>query len=166
MTPDRPEEPDRPDPERLGLTRPGPLVTFGLVGLVAGWALRLVLLQLGADEPGTSWAPAFLLGFAAAGLAAIAWFTRRALARPHGLEPYQAVNRMVLGKASALVGAALLGFYAGRGIAQLGMTSELVGQRLTQSAVAAVTGAAVMLAALWLERACLVRSSGEDDLGS
>lgn len=161
-TPQGDEEP--PERKRLGLSRPGTLVGFGLAGLVLGWAMRPLTLQLGEGEPGLGWTPVLLIGFAAAALWVIAWITRRALARPHGLEPHKAVSRMVLGKASALVGAALLGYYTGRAIGQLGIAAELAGQRLLHAVLAAVCGAAMMAGALALERACLVRSGDDDDL--
>ncbi len=158
------DEDERPGQDRLRLSRPGALVGFGLAGLVVGWAVRPLVLELGGGEPGLSWAPAVLIGFAALSLWVIAWLTRRALARPLGLEPHIAVSRMVLGKASALVGAAVLGYYSGRAIGQLGIAAELAGQRLLHATVAAGCGALMMGAALALERACLVRHHDGDDL--
>lgn len=170
MTRDRPPPSgDEQEPDSQGhlqLTQPGPVVAFGLVGAVAGWAMRPVVLRLGGDEPGLSWAPALLIGFMAACLVGVAWLTRKALAERGRLEPHKAVNRMVLGKASALVAAAFLGWYAGRAIGQIGIASELAGERLLHAGVAVVTAVAMLGAALALERACLVRRDGDDDLPS
>lgn len=158
------DEGGHPERNRLRLSRPGALVGFGLVGLVVGWAVRPVVLELGGGEPELSWAPALLIGFAAVSLWVIAGITRRALARPRGLEPHKAVSRMVLGKASALAGAALLGYYTGRAVGQLGIAAELSGQRLLHAACAVVCGALMTTGAMALERACLVRHHDGDDL--
>lgn len=151
---------------RLRLTAAGPLVGFGLVGVLVGWAQRPLTLELGGDEPGAGWTPVLLLAFVAICLGWLAWSTRRVLRTPGQLEAHRAVNRMVLGKACALVGAALLGYHVGRFIGLIGITSEASGGRMVQVAVAAVMAVAAVTAALALERACLVRPDGEDDLES
>lgn len=157
---------DDAGPARLRLTPVGWLVGFGLAGVVLGWAQRPVTLQFGGDEPGVGWSAAILLAFAAACLGWLARATGRALATPGKLEPQRAVNRMVLGKACALVGAAVLGYHVGRGIGLIGITSEAAGPRMVQVLVAAVASGVVVVAALALERACLVHRDGEDDLES
>jgi hypothetical protein len=71
------------------------------------------------------------------------------------------VNRFVLARACALVGALVGGFYLGFALSWLGQGSELAGDRMLRSAVAALGAAAMTLAAVLLERACRVRS--DDD---
>ena len=70
-----------------------------------------------------------------------AWHTWRAVhVRGERLEPHQAVNRLVLGRASALVGALVAGGYAGYAVSWVGSEAELAGQRMLRSALAAVCG--------------------------
>jgi hypothetical protein len=76
--------------------------------------------------------------------------------------PYQAVNRLLLGKAAAIAGAMVLGGYAGFAIAHLGITpTELSRQRLVRSGLASLGGLLLMVAGLVLERACRVRGDGD-----
>jgi hypothetical protein len=133
------------------------LVAFGVVGLVLGWALRPVALRLGYVEPAVPLASAALLAFVAAVIGYAAWSTRR-LVRRHrqDLPHHQAVNRLVLGKACALAGALVGGGYWGYALAQVGVGDPLAGTRLWHSALAGVTGIAVMVASLLLEHACRV----------
>ena len=81
----------------------------------------------------------------------------------HGqrLEPHQAVNRLVLGRASALVGALLAGGYFGYALSWLGAIDELAAQRAWRSVVAGLMGLLVLLGGLLLERACRVRDDGD-----
>ena len=103
----------------------------------------------------------------AAGVGFVAWRTWRILQRPtaRGVEPllpYQAVNRLLLGKAAAIAGAMVLGGYAGFAIAHLGITpTELSRQRLVRSGLASLGGLLLMVAGLVLERACRVRGDGD-----
>jgi high-affinity Fe2+/Pb2+ permease len=72
------------------------------------------------------------------------------------------VNRLVLARACALVGALVAGGYAGYALSWVGMDSDLASQRLWRSAVAAVAGVAIVVTSMLLERACRVRSDDED----
>ena len=77
--------------------------------------------------------------------------------RHERLEPHRAVNRLVLGRAAALVGALVAGGYAGYAVSWIGDPAELAGQRILRSAVAVAAGITTMVAALLLERACRVQ---------
>ena len=114
--------------------------------------------------PFVTWTqPAALAAYAVA-LGIVAWLTWRSLhVRGERLEPHRAVNRFVLGRASALVGALAAGGYAGYAVSWLGVGAELAGQRVWRSLVAAGMALLVVVAALLLERACRVRG---DDEGS
>ncbi len=154
-----PDGPAGPEEESgtVGTTGPAPLVALGVVGLVAGWSIRLVALRLGYAEPDVTWSSLALLGFAAALLAGSAWLTRRAVRRDRTrLAHHAAVNRLVLGKACALVGALLLGGYVGYGVAQLGVGDPAATTRLWRSGLGALVSAVVLGAALLLEHACRV----------
>ncbi len=165
-----PTPPDEPGPANVHHTGPGPLVGLGAVAMVLGWSIRPLSIHFEAAEPVISAWSVVVIGVLAAAVGFVALRTWRILQRRQGIgaggtptaarfEPYQAVNRLVLGKAAALAGAVVLGGYAGFAIAHLGITpTELSGQRLLRSSLAAVGGLGLMVAGLMLERACRVRS--------
>ena len=133
-----------------------------VVGLVAGWALRPLALRFGFVEPDVTWGSILLLLLVALVVGWSAWATRRVVRRDRSALPHhQAVNRLVLGKACALVGALLLGGYLGYALAQLGVGDAASALRLWRSGAAAVASALVTAAALALEHAC--RVPGDDD---
>lgn len=152
-------EPDE-EPEfqgRLGPTEPGPLVVTGILGLLIGWAVRPLCLRWGYAEPNISLLAVAVLVFAAAIVGGAAYLTRRTVSRHRSaLAHHQAVNRLVLGKATALVGAFLTGCYLGYAVAQLGVGDPASTSRLLRSSLAALASAAVTAAALLLEHACRV----------
>lgn len=157
--PDRPGRRPGPqeDPGTVGTTGPAPLVLLGVVGLVVGWSLRLAALRLGYAEPDVSGVSLALLAFVALILGSVAWLTRRAVRRDRTrLAHHAAVNRLVLGKACALVGALLLGGYLGYAVAQLGVGDPAATARLWRSGLGALGAGAVLAAALLLEHACRV----------
>lgn len=150
-----------PDDEPSGTVRPtghAVLAVLVAVGLVLGWLLRAGALRLGLPQPPVTWPAVGLIAFLAAALLGTAWATRRVVRRDRTrLAAHQAVNRLVLGKACALVGALLLGGYAGYALAQLGVGTPAAEQRLLRSALAALAALAMTGAALLLEHACRVR---------
>ena len=154
--PDPEEEPELPQGS-ITPTGPGPLVIAGVLGLVLGWAVRPLCLRLGYVEPDISLLSIGLLFFAAAIIGATAYVTRRTVQRNRfDLAHHQAVNRLVLGKACALVGALVVGGYLGYAVAQLGVGDPASETRLWRSCLAALGAALVMAAALLLELACRV----------
>jgi hypothetical protein len=161
-------EPTPPDPGRLGPTSPGALLVLGLVGLVAGWAVRPLSVALGRPAPRVSWLPPLALLLVALILGYAAWATHRLLQRPRdgrpavGLPSYQAVNRLALAKSCALVGALVGGGYVGYTLTWVGSSAELGSERIVRSAVAGVAGGLIVAASLLLERACRVRPDDED----
>jgi hypothetical protein len=155
-TPDPDEEPEVPQ-GRIRQTGPAPLVGAGVLGLVLGWAVRPLCLRLGYVEPHVSLLSIGLLCFVAAIIGGSAYLTRRTVQRDRfALAHHQAVNRLVLGKACALVGAFLTGCYVGYAVAQLGVSDPAALTRLWRSALAALGAALVTGAALLLELACRV----------
>lgn len=160
-TPPRRDREDGPGPEgRLRPTTPGALTAWAVVGLVAGWLLRPVSTRIGdGTAPIVVWLQPLALLFVAAVLGATAWLTWRHLhVRRAYLEPHRAVNRLVLARACALVGALVAGGYGGYALAWLGIDTALAEQRVLRSAVGAVAGILVVTTSLLLERACRVRS--------
>lgn len=149
-----------PDDEQPGSVRPTghrPLAALVVLGLVGGWSLRFLALRTSRPEPDVPWTSVALLALTAAILATTALLTRRVVRRDRGrLAHHQAVNRLVLAKASALVGALLLGGYAGYALAQVGVGTPGSGARLVLAALAALAALAMTAAALLLEHACRV----------
>ncbi len=154
-----PDEDEPPEPE--GTLRPlsyAVVTVWAVAGLVLGWLWHPVAEQLTGTAPVISWAQPIALWLVAAVIGVTAWQTHRAVqVRRERLEPHQAVNRLVLGRAGALVGALVAGGYAGYAVSWIGDPAELAGQRILRCAVAVVAGILTVIAALLLERACRVR---------
>ncbi|MEI2711918.1 MAG: DUF3180 domain-containing protein [Nocardioides sp.] len=143
-------------------TSPAALTAFAVVGLVCGWLVRRIFAAVDLVAPLVTWTQGLVLLVAAAALAGTAYVTTRQVAEPvRRPQSHQLVNRLVLARASALVGALLAGAYAGYAVSWLGSLAELAEQRALRSAVAAIAGVTVTAAALWLERACRVSSDDE-----
>ena len=160
--PDEPPEPSSPT-GHLRPMGPGGLLGFGAVGLLGGWLFHWFLDRGTGIPPTVSWAQPLALLLIAAILWFTAWSTRRTVhQRPGRLSPHQAVNRLVLARACAYVGALAAGFYFGYAVSWLGEeTSVLADQRVFRSACAGVAGILVVVGGLLLERAC--RVPPEDD---
>lgn len=153
---DPPEHPDDEAPEgNLRTTGPGLLLGTFLAGLVLGRLVRPVSIELDGTAPRVGWLAVLALFLVAVILGYVAWSTRRTI---RTLRPNQAVNRLVLAKSCAIVGALLAGGYAGYSLSWVGEDSELARERLGHSLLAALAGALVVVGSLALERACRVRS--------
>jgi hypothetical protein len=134
------------------------LVAWALAGFVGGVLFHRILDRGTGTPPTVSWAQPLALLLVAAILWGTAWSTRRTLRqRPRRLSPHQAVNRLVLARACAYVGALVAGFYLGYAASWVGVnTSDLAGQRVFRSACAGVAGILIVIGGLLLERACRV----------
>jgi hypothetical protein len=140
-------------------TSPGAIAAWAAVGLVGGRLLRPVAERVQDTAPIVTWLPALALACVAVVLGMTAWLTWRTLhVHRDYLEPRQAVNRLMLARSCALVGALVAGGYAGYALAWLGVDTDLGTQRVWRSAAAGLAGAAIVGTALLLERACRVRS--------
>lgn len=118
---------------------------------------------LAGTAPLVSWTQPLALALVAAILGGTAWATWRTLhVHQRRLEPHRAVNRLVLARACALVGALVAGGYAGYAVSWLGVGAELAGERAWRSLVAAAGGVAIVATALLLERACRVPPEDRD----
>lgn len=144
--------------ERLRPISGGALTGWAVVGLVCGWLLHRVSESWRGTAPVVTWLQPLALLLVALIVAGTAWATWRSVqGRSRPLEPHRAVNRLVLGRACALVGALLAGGYAGYAVSWLGMAEDpLAGQRVLRSAIAAVLGLAICVGGVLLERACRV----------
>jgi small-conductance mechanosensitive channel len=163
-----PEEHEDHEPEErpaghVHPTSAGALVAFFLTGLVLGWLLRPVSIRLNDTAPTVGWLPVLALLFVAVIMGAVAWVTHRDLhRRGRRLEPHKAVNRLVLAKACALVGAMVGGGYFGYALSWWRVSeAALAQQRMVQSLVAGVAGVLIVAGSLLLERACRVRGGDE-----
>ncbi len=157
------DDEDREPQGHIQNTGPGPLVIFALVGLVLGWAVRLVTMATGRVAPMVGWLPVFALAFVAVIVGSVAWSTYRQLHRRHErIEPHRAVNRLVLAKACALAGAFLAGGYFGYALSWMGHTdADLAKLRVVQSVLAGFASVLIVTGSLLLERACRVRKKDE-----
>jgi hypothetical protein len=139
------------------------LLGSGLTGLIVGWAIRPVSLDLDAATPRVTWLQVGGLFLVAGVLAIVARATHRALQqRRELLTPREAVNRLVLAKACAVAGALFVGGYLGHALSWFGVGAEHSGAYITMSLLAGVGAALVVLFALLLERACRVREDDEE----
>jgi len=165
VTPPDGRDPDRRDEGPRGTIEPVSQATLALLaaaGLVIGWLLRPVSIEVRGTAPFVSWPQPGLLLFVAVALAITARQTRRAQRgeRPR-LESHQAVNRLALARASVYVGSLVAGGYAGYAVAWLGSRAELAGDRLVGSAASTVAAGLVVAAGVALERACRVPEDRE-----
>jgi hypothetical protein len=148
-----------PSGGRLRPTSFGSLAAWGVIGLVGGWVLRPVAERMGDTAPIVTWAQPLALLLVAAILGATAYVTWRTVhVQRQRLEPSQAVNRLVLARACALVGALVAGGYLGYALSWVGVDTEMGSQRVWRSVIAGLAGIAIVVTALLLERACRVRS--------
>lgn len=158
-----PPEPDDDPTGHLAPTPPGVVTAWGVGGLVAGWVVHPLSERLNGTALVVSWVQPGALLLLAAAVGVTAWQTWRSVhVRRERLQPHQAVNRLVLGRAAALVGALVAGGYAGYAVSWVGAEAELAGQRMLRSALAALCGLLIVAAGLLLERACRVRKTPPD----
>lgn len=132
-----------------------------LVGIVLGWLAHGAFMRWGRLGL-VGWPQVLVLYLLAAILAGTAWATWRTIhVRRLRLAPHQAVNRLVVARASALVGALLAGGYGGYAASWLSSDAELASQRILRSALAAFAGLLIVTCAIALERACRVRKDAD-----
>ena len=157
---------DPDEPEHAGYlepTPPGVVTAWGVAGLVGGYLVHPLSESLRGTALLVSWVQPAALLLLAVTVGTTAWQTWRSVhVRRERLEPHRAVNRLVLGRASALVGALVAGGYAGYAVSWIGSEAELAGQRMLRSVVAAVCALLLVAAGLLLERACRVRKGPSD----
>ncbi|WP_436699040.1 DUF3180 domain-containing protein [Nocardioides sp. BYT-33-1] len=157
---EEPEQPSGPSPDGLRPTGLPTLLAWTAVGLVGGWGLHPLCERLGVVPPLVSAAQPLALLLLAAILGYVAWVTHRAVhVRRERLESHQAVNRLVLARASALVAALVTGGYVGYALSWVGDPAELADERLVRALVAAGCALAAVVAGLFLERACRVHDA-------
>jgi hypothetical protein len=143
------------------------LLAVAAVGLVGGWFGGTLLEESAGAAPTVPWTSVVVMVFAAAVLGATAWSTWRTIHRQRRwIEPHQAVNRLLLAKASALVGALMAGAYAGFGARFLDdLSAPLPQERVLRAGLFVASAVLVVVAALLLERACRVPGGPDEEPG-
>jgi hypothetical protein len=140
------------------------LTVWAVVGLVLGWLVRRVGESISGTAPVISWLHPVVVVLLAAIMVGTAWITwRQVQVHRERLEPHRAVNRLVLGRACALVGALLAGGYLGYAVSWLGLHGDpLAHTVLARAIIAAAAGAILCGAGVWLERACRVHEDQDE----
>lgn len=162
---DLPDEPTEPSGEPTILpTPPRLLLVAALFGAVVGWVLGPVIEGMGRTPMHVPWTAPAALALAAVLLAVMArrmWRTVHVRREP--VDPQHGLYSLVLGKSSALVGAAVFGGYVVFGASFLPrLDADTALARVIGSALAALAGAAVGAAGYALERACQLPPDDED----
>lgn len=159
---ERPPADEQPPDGRLEPTGAATVGAAVIVGLVGGWLMHPVTDRFG-TPPVISWFQPVALFFIAGLLAAAAYGTHRTLhVRHERMEPHRAVNRLVLARACVVVGGLVAGGYFGYAVSWLGVPAELGDERIIRSVAAGLAGVGIIAAALFLERACRVRSEDQE----
>lgn len=157
------EEPPPPSNGRLRPVAPGVVTVWAVVGLVGGWLVHRLGESWRGTAPVISWAQPVVIVLLAAIMAGTAWITwRQVQVRHERIEAHRAVNRLVLGRVCAYVGALLGGGYLGYAVSWLGLAGDPMAHGVALKAlVAAVAGGVVCLSGVLLERACRIRDDDE-----
>lgn len=148
--------------------RPTGWQTIGVavvVGAGLGWLLFSLLDLLDLPLPQLPLAVVATTAVLAVFTAIQAWAAHRAIQVRHELlEPQRAVRLVVLGKASLLVGSALAGAYAAiAGFSVSRWDAVLPRERVISSVVSVIVSAGLAAAGAFLERACRIPPSADDD---
>lgn len=148
----------------VGLTPWRTLVVAAVVGALAGWLVVVVANAFDALPPRVPWSAPIGLAVFAALVAALAHSTHQRLqVRRERMEPQRAVAFLVLGKTSALAGAAVAGGYLGFALMFLTrLDAETPRDRVIRAGVAVLASVVLAVAGLRLERACKVPDDEDD----
>lgn len=136
-----------------------------LVGALAGGLVPPLVERAGGTPPTVSWTSVLTLGFVAVVLFALAGTTWHTLhRRRERIDHQRAVNLLVLGKASALAGAAVAGAYLAFALSFANQTDvPLPRERLVHGLLAALGAAGVAGGGVALERSCRVPRGSNGD---
>lgn len=147
-----------PDEEPRGTLRPTSgraLAVSAVAGLALGWGIHPLGHSVVGHAPRISWVQPLALVLVAAIVGFLAWHTWRTVqVQGSRLDPQHAINRLVLARACALVGALVAAGYCGFAVGWLGDASIQADRSIARSLVAALAAAAAMAASLALESAC------------
>ncbi len=134
-------------------------LTF-IVGGLLGYAMAVLSEQLSSTStaPRVQWTAVVALAAIAVANVVLGWWTYYVVHRERRrMDPHLAVSFLLFAKASSIVGAFVAGGYSGFVLHFVDrMDAELPRERVIRGIVAAVTGVAIVISALLLERACRV----------
>lgn len=164
--PDDERESSPEQPPGLGPVSAGAMTGFGVVGLIVGWSMHRIGDHFWGHAPLVTWSQVLAPYVASAVLGVVAWITwgqvqGRRSRPPARLDFQSAVNRLVLARACALIGALIAGGYLGYAMSWLWIQGDYALSPAVRSAITGIGGIIMMLTALGLQRACRVRS-GDD----
>ncbi len=133
------------------------------IGLVLGTSVPELARRMGEVPPRPGWVAPLVLAALAFGLGSTARGTWRSLRDDHRkMHSELGLRLLALAKASAMVGAVFAGGYLGYALMYLDSLETGLGRaRVIESGLATVAAAAVVAAALWLERT--LRLPEDDD---
>lgn len=139
------------------------LIAIVVLGAAIGWTMIKAIESSGGIAPMVSWLTLVAWSFLAALLFVAARNThQRIQVRRERIEPSRAVFLLLIGKASAFVGALCTGVYAGFALSFLSaVSSSGPRNRVITAGVAAVISVLVVTAGLLLERACRIPDDPE-----
>jgi hypothetical protein len=141
-------------------TRVSTLLWVALAAVPVGWVVSRVIDAVSGTLPPVPWILPLLLVFLAVllflGASAVrGWVQERRYDRR--LDALRVARLLALSKAAAVFGALVVGAYLGVAVLALGSLSVPVGRnRAVLAALVVIAGVVVVVAALRLERACLV----------
>ena len=139
------------------------LVTLGVVSAVGGWVVADLVDQLAGRGMPVPWTAPATLAILAVALFFWAIGLRRRI-RDGRVDPFVAARTAALAMAASRTGAIATGVYAGFLVWFVGQWwIEASRARGVASAAAVVAGILMIVAALWLERVCRIRGTGDDD---
>jgi hypothetical protein len=159
---------DKNEPPRPGSVRPTSrrlLVAIAVLGIAIGITIVKAIESGGGIAPAVSWLTLIAWAFLAALLFAAARNTnQRIQVRRERIESSRAVFLLMIGKASAYVGALCTGVYAGFALSFLrAMVSSGPRNRVIMAGAAAVISVLVVTAGLLLERACRIPEDPDEN---
>ncbi len=135
------------------------------VGLVLGLLTPPVIIRMDGSVPRISWAASLLLLGAAAAVGVLAYTTWKSLHRDKSRMTSQyALTMLAVAKSGTAVGALIGGFYAGFALSYLDDLDTVLGrERAIHGGAAALASVLLLIAALLLERACIVPHDEDED---
>ena len=147
------------------LRRATPLFVAGLLaaGVVIGVLVRPLATRLDSTPPQVGWGPATMLLVIALLVGALAWTTWQSLHKKHErMTSDHGVKMLALSRSSLIVGGIFAGGYGGYALSFVKDADTPLGSdRVWHAGFAAGAGLLLLIAALFLERACRI-PGGED----
>lgn len=160
---ERPQGPEEPT-GTIGPTRINTLLATFVVGGLLGFALVPITTSVSGTAPRIEWTSVAILVVLAGMLAVLAYNTHRTVQKERRrIDPRRAVNLLLLAKAGALVGAFVAGGYLGFILHFVDdLDIPLPRERVIRGLAAAVTGVALVISGMFLERACRIPEDSAD----